>query len=49
MTDRLKIAIKENTLYLVYLNEWDTAIAAFTLACSEARVRYKYCVKFSFY
>lgn len=38
LTDRLKIAMKENTLYLIYLNEWDMATAAFTLQCTEARV-----------
>lgn len=31
--------MKENTLYLIYLNEWDMASAAFTLQCSEARVK----------
>lgn len=40
LTDRLKIAMKENTLYLIYLNEWDMATAAFTLHCSEARVKW---------
>lgn len=40
LTDRLKIAMKENTLYLIYLNEWDMATAAFTLQCSEARVKH---------
>ncbi|XP_031617991.1 pleckstrin homology domain-containing family G member 5-like isoform X2 [Contarinia nasturtii] len=34
-TDRLKIQIKDSTLYLIYLNEWDLAISAFTLHCSD--------------
>ncbi|XP_055321220.1 pleckstrin homology domain-containing family G member 5 isoform X3 [Sitodiplosis mosellana] len=37
LTDRLKIAMKENTLYLIYLNDWELATSAFTLQCSEAR------------
>lgn len=36
--------MKENTLYLIYLNEWDMATAAFTLQCSEARVMWLFMV-----
>lgn len=48
--DRLKIAKKENTLYLIYMSDWDVAVAAFTLQSPEAKVNrlvIKPCVAFS--
>lgn len=36
--DKLKVRHKENTLYLLYLNEWKHAVNAFTLTCTEAPV-----------
>lgn len=38
ITDRLVIKVKENTLYSVYLNEFNVAVTAFTLQCPEAKV-----------
>lgn len=38
MTDRLVIKHRENTLYLVYLNEFGLSVSAFTLQCTEAKV-----------
>jgi len=32
------IKVKENTLYSVYLNEFNVAVTAFTLQCPEAKV-----------
>ncbi|KAG4069026.1 hypothetical protein HA402_008337 [Bradysia odoriphaga] len=37
ITDRLVIKVKENTLYSVYLNEFNVAVTAFTLQCPEAK------------
>lgn len=38
ITDRLVIKVKDNTLYSVYLNEFNVAVAAFSLQCTEAKV-----------
>lgn len=42
ITDRLVIKVKENTLYSVYLNEFNVAVTAFTLQCPEAKVTNKF-------
>lgn len=38
LTDKLKIILKDNSLHCLYLNDWDMAVAAFTLQCPEAKV-----------
>lgn len=44
-TDRLQIKIKDNTIYCVYLNEYNLVIAAFSLQCSEAKSWYEGIIK----
>ena len=38
LTDKLKIDLKDNSLHCLYLNDWEMAVAAFTLQCPEAKV-----------
>lgn len=41
LTDRLIVKHKDNILYCVYLNEFQIAVAAFTLQCTEAKSWYE--------
>lgn len=38
MTDRLVVKLKDPVIFLVYLNEFNMAVSAFTLQSSEAKV-----------
>lgn len=38
MTDGMHIKIKDQTVYVLYVNELGVAVTAFTLQCVEAKV-----------